>query len=624
MSENRQRYCPECFGSFGPKANVCPEHGIPLIELPSQESLVGKTIDGKYEVLELLGQGGMGTVYRARQRLIGREVALKVLRGEFVQDVGAVKRFFVEAKAASQLRNRHSVILYDFGLSDESLLFYTMELLNGRALSSVLGEAGCLSPKSAVQIVVDVCHSLEDAHSRGIIHRDLKPDNIMIVQDGDEQIAKVLDFGIAKLLSRSDGTGLTATGMVCGTPEYMSPEQASGKEVGPTSDIYAVGAVLFEMLAGRPPFEDSTPVLVLMKHISETPPTVGEISPDLHLEPWLDGLLRRMLSKSPDLRPQSVAELRDEIRTGLSRSGGTTMPEGRLLTSLSIARPSQHQTQPQHSHEDAPTFDQASVEDEATEDAPGRRRTGQPKAAPVERRMETVPFEEEATDQDTEFGGTDAYAPGGSPTEYLKHTQRIDRGATWASPGVIAISVLVCLGLGLAGLFAAGIFDSKSESTRTTGTPEPVASVPHAGRALVDVRIAKDLTTEAGTGHEAKAVPADIRAQEATECDAMTGHQDHPVAQDSRPEPADTAAPAVDTVPAVDMLVAEAAQPDVKEPRVHKPRDEGKHKAKATGKREHRGNKRHPKKNDEKKKPTRETGADKPKNDSGLGWDDIE
>ena len=321
MIPEGNRYCPDCFRSFADDAEECPEHGVKLIKLPGEESLIGQEVAGKYDVLERLGQGGMGTVYRVRQKYIKREVALKVLRGDFAKDVNAVKRFFVEAQAACQLRNRHSVILYDFGLSDEGLLFYTMEMLRGRSLSAMLRKSGPLPAKMAAQIVVDVCHSLEEAHSYGIVHRDLKPDNIMVVENRGEDIAKVLDFGIAKLLTGERDNSLTQTGMLCGTPEYMSPEQAGGKKVGVLSDIYSLGIVLYEMLAGTPPFRDTTPVLVLMKHLNEVPEPISTVRPNVRIPSELDDLLVRMLAKQPEVRPPGAEALRNELEAIFAEGG---------------------------------------------------------------------------------------------------------------------------------------------------------------------------------------------------------------------------------------------------------------------------------------------------------------
>ena len=347
MDTPQRRYCPECFREFTGDEEVCPEHNAALISLPPDESLVGRVVDHKYEILEEIGSGGMGKVYKARQKLIGRVVALKVLRADFAKDVNAVKRFFVEARAAAELRSRNSVILFDFGLSGENLLFYTMEMLDGAPLGAILRSEGPLEVNRALKIAIDVCHSIEEAHDLGIVHRDLKPDNIQIVLDkeGDE-LAKVLDFGIAKLLTQGDSTALTQTGMICGTPEYMSPEQATAKDIGPSSDLYSLGIVMYEMLSGAPPFKESTPVLILMQHVNRAPRAVSTMAPQSNIPLELDRLLFSLLAKEEERRPPSAKHLRKSLETILK--GGSSAGDTREMRLISVA---DHDPQPQGTDE---------------------------------------------------------------------------------------------------------------------------------------------------------------------------------------------------------------------------------------------------------------------------------
>ena len=312
MSRPR-RYCPDCFEEFPDGGDRCPTHGVQLIVIQEEKSLVGEMVDGKYEILRELGAGGMGRVYHARQKYINREVALKVLRREFARDVSAVKRFFVEARAASMLTSRYSVILYDFGLSKEGLLYYTMQLLEGRSVSRLLKEGGALETPRAVRLAMQVCESLEEAHGKGIVHRDIKPDNIFVVDEHGEESAKVLDFGIAKLLTREDQSSLTVAGMVCGTPAYVSPEQARAREVGPQSDLYSLGVVFYEMLAGVPPFRGKTPVDVLLMHLGEEPGAVASANPAVSIPGELEAVLGQMLAKKPEDRPANAHLVRRRL-----------------------------------------------------------------------------------------------------------------------------------------------------------------------------------------------------------------------------------------------------------------------------------------------------------------------
>ena len=318
------KYCPECFRKLPGSANACPEHGGSLISIPEEESLVGQVVDDKYEILDKLGKGGMGVVYRARQKYVNREVALKVLRRDFARDVVAVKRFFVEARAASMLKSRHSVVLYDFGMSSEGLLYFTMELLDGVSVAEEIRRSGALGVGRALTAGVHVCRSLEEAHGKGVVHRDLKPDNIFLVEEDGEEVAKVLDFGIAKVLARKDESSLTIAGMLCGTPEYVSPEQAGGEPVGPRSDLYSLGVVLYEMLSGLPPFMGETPVMVLMKHLEERPTILSLADVEHSIPEELEQLVLRLLSKDPERRPASALELRESLQEILREvaSGG--------------------------------------------------------------------------------------------------------------------------------------------------------------------------------------------------------------------------------------------------------------------------------------------------------------
>ena len=276
-------------------------------------------IAGKYKILKKIGEGGMGSVYIANQDPIDRKVAVKVLLGKLAEDEIAVKRFEQEAKAISRMQHPNTVTIYDFGKTGEETgerLYIVMEYLRGRTLTQVLRADGQLEPHRAARIMRQVCASLADAHTAGIIHRDLKPDNIFLTEvGGDKDWVKVLDFGVAKLAD-SEGAGtLTQTGMIFGTPKYMSPEQAEGRPIDYRADIYALGVVLYELLVGRPPFVADTPVGLLLKHISEPPPAFGQIRPDLAIDPQIEAITMKALEKRPEARHQIVSELAAELES---------------------------------------------------------------------------------------------------------------------------------------------------------------------------------------------------------------------------------------------------------------------------------------------------------------------
>jgi serine/threonine-protein kinase len=255
----------------------------------------------------------MGTVYKAEQTLIRRVVALKVLRREVVQDETAVRRFLNEARAISSLSSPHTVRLFDFGVTKDGLLYYTMELLQGRSLRAVIEHDAPMNYVRASLLMEQACLSLEEAHGAGILHRDIKPDNLFsITRNGDEEL-KVLDFGIAKLSTDEAQESLTRTGAVVGTPAYLSPEQAQGNPVVPASDLYSLGIVFYEMLAGIPPFRYQTPMKTILAHIRESALSVSECNPGVQIPVGLEEFLATTLEKDPERRFQTAKEFRQTL-----------------------------------------------------------------------------------------------------------------------------------------------------------------------------------------------------------------------------------------------------------------------------------------------------------------------
>ncbi|MFH1530979.1 MAG: serine/threonine-protein kinase [Pseudomonadota bacterium] len=310
-----QRYCPKCFERFEQDLTRCPDDGEKLV-LVAEQDLVGHLLDDRYKILSKLGEGGMGTVYVAEQAMIGRKVALKVLRGAAVQDESSVKRFLTEAKAIASLRSPHTVTLHDFGVTTEGLLYYTMELLEGAPLSKVIKDEAPMDWARSAHLLLQACKSLEEAHDKGILHRDIKPDNLFVTRGIDGEHITVLDFGIAKLADGTVGT-ITKTGMICGTPAYLSPEQAQGYEARKASDLYSLGVVFYEMLAGEPPFSDTTAMRVLMKHVGEEAKPVSVKNPKVQVPESIDQFVRHVLQKNPADRHQDVPEFRRSLQEAL-------------------------------------------------------------------------------------------------------------------------------------------------------------------------------------------------------------------------------------------------------------------------------------------------------------------
>jgi serine/threonine protein kinase/tetratricopeptide (TPR) repeat protein len=304
-SENPEskQFCADCGTQLSPP----PDHPPVITETlqtPVRELTTGSTFAGRYQVIEELGHGGMGRVYKVQDTEIKEKVALKLLRPEITLDKEAVERFSNELKLARKISHRNVCRMFDLGRA-EGTTFITMEFVPGEDLKSFLHRAKQLSIGTAVSIARQVCEGLEEAHRLGIVHRDLKPGNIMIDKDGD---AKVMDFGIARSLS---GRGITGAGVLIGTPEYMSPEQVDGKEVDQRSDLYSLGVILYEMVTGRIPFSGDTPLSVAHKQRYEAPEDPKKLN--AHVSDDLAGVILKCLAKDRDKRFQSAAELGAEL-----------------------------------------------------------------------------------------------------------------------------------------------------------------------------------------------------------------------------------------------------------------------------------------------------------------------
>ncbi|MCZ7685596.1 MAG: serine/threonine protein kinase [Sandaracinaceae bacterium] len=270
----------------------------------------GTILATRYRVERVIGRGGMGVVYRALQLPMERPVALKVLRPELTGDPRARARFEREARAASALAHPAAVVIHDFG-EHEGMAYLAMELVEGRGLRALVDEG--VSTERAIELSHQLADVLAAAHRAGLVHRDLKPENVIVREEGQEPIARVLDFGLAFLDERGPGGRMTREGVVVGTPEYLSPEQARGEEVGPPTDVYALGCVLHELLTGRPPFS-GTEMDVLTKQLFAPPPPLsraGALDPR-DVPALLDELRRAMLDKRPAARP-TAEEVRDRL-----------------------------------------------------------------------------------------------------------------------------------------------------------------------------------------------------------------------------------------------------------------------------------------------------------------------
>lgn len=327
--------CPICAKDAPDGSRFCPFCGAKLLTqaIRKTDPLLGKTLAGKYKVIERIGSGAMGSIYRAEHIALSKPIVIKVLHRHLVADESHIKRFHREARAASRLNQPNCINVLDFGQTEDGWLYICMEFVAGKDLCRILFEERRLDPERAVRIASQVLDALDEAHNQGVIHRDLKPENIMVERlRMNPDFVKVLDFGIAKIREtdgRGDSSGFkTATGMVFGTPEYMSPEQVRGEDLDGRSDLYSLGIVLYQMLSGDLPFTGESVLEIATKHLTEPPVPLAERRPDC--PPALCDVVHRLLEKKREHRYATAAEAKTALQASLtapSRAGSVRVPD---------------------------------------------------------------------------------------------------------------------------------------------------------------------------------------------------------------------------------------------------------------------------------------------------------
>ena len=308
----------------------------PAVATPSAATdgdLTGKLLNNRYRIEAKIGEGGFGAVYRATQTQMNRKVALKVLHARMAKDPQVVGRFKREAQASSLLRARHTVQVYDFDQSPDGVMYLAMEILEGRSLHAILTEDGPLAPARVVRVLDGIADSLGEAHLQGIVHRDIKPENIFLEPRPEPDFVKVLDFGIAKIVSGeglggSTGPALTAAGQTLGTLEYMSPEQLMGAQLDGRSDLYALGILAYELLTGALPFKVKTPGEMITAHLKQMPPPPSQVAPARGIPPLLDQVVLKLLAKKRDDRYRDTGALRHDLaRLVRGETGAAPQPQ---------------------------------------------------------------------------------------------------------------------------------------------------------------------------------------------------------------------------------------------------------------------------------------------------------
>ncbi len=308
----RTSVCPHCEARYGPELRFCPVDGATLRPLDDDTSIVGRIVADRYQVLEKLGEGGMGQVYLAEHVRMGRRCALKVINPRLVSDTGAIARFDREASSASRIAHPNVAAVYDFGEASDGVVYLAMEYVAGESLKAILARDGPLSPRRAVRIAEQIADGLTAAHELGIVHRDLKPDNIMIGTNRDgTDCVKVVDFGIAKVLHH-ESERLTSTGLAVGTPLYMSPEQLAADPVDERSDVYSLGLLIFEMLTGTLPFPTTRDAT--FARLVQPPRTLADTRPDVAWPSPLERVLARALSREKEERYTSAEDVKHDVR----------------------------------------------------------------------------------------------------------------------------------------------------------------------------------------------------------------------------------------------------------------------------------------------------------------------
>ncbi len=339
------RACPQC-GTVSPSEHsYCPACGFPIGNLSNgkgnEDRFVGQTLPGGYHILDLISVGGMGRVYRAEQSVLGRTVAVKIIHPHLLADENAALRFLTEARAASQLNHPNSIAVFDFGRTDDGQPYLVMEFLRGRDLAHVCFEQGNLPFYRIIDVLCQVLSALSEAHALGIVHRDLKPENVILEpmrRGGD--FVKVLDFGLAKLKADAQAPrNVTSPGIVCGTPDYMAPEQGRGDAIDGRSDLYAVGIMLFQLLTGRLPFEADSPTQVVMMHLTVPVPDPRELAPERGIPDSLAEIVFKALRKNPQDRYQEAEEFADALKSAMHTSAAAPSTSRRSLMPAPSVRP---------------------------------------------------------------------------------------------------------------------------------------------------------------------------------------------------------------------------------------------------------------------------------------------
>ncbi len=341
-----QKICPTCGTEYPLSERFCPRDGTALRSAAAGADLLGSVVADRYHILKKLGEGGMGTVYLAEHVKMGRKSALKVMNPGMNTDPDAIARFNREASNASRLSHPNICGIYDFGETPDGLIYLAMEFIEGESLSSLIEKGGVLPPARSASIIHQTSDALQVAHDAGIVHRDLKPDNIMVARNRDgTDLVKVVDFGIAKA-SSSDAQKVTKTGLVVGTPEYMSPEQLAGDKLDGRSDIYSLGLVAFNCLTGGLPFASESAQEAMIMRLTDKPRSLAEVKPDFEWPATLQATMDKALARDANERYQNASQFGREFAAAIADMPMTRAIEAgtQMLNAVAASKQSVPQT----------------------------------------------------------------------------------------------------------------------------------------------------------------------------------------------------------------------------------------------------------------------------------------
>ncbi|MEX0690917.1 MAG: protein kinase [Gemmatimonadales bacterium] len=312
------KICTTCGQEWPDEQKFCPNDGSGLRSAGKTADLVGSVVAERYHITKKLGEGGMGAVYLGEHVKMGRKSAIKVMSQSMANDPDSIARFNREAANAARINHPHVCAIYDFGETPDGVIYLAMEFIEGEALTDLIEREGALAPQRAVKIIRQAGEGLQTAHDMGIVHRDLKPDNIMIAQNRDGDVVKVVDFGIAKAMGPEEGQNVTKTGLVVGTPEYMSPEQLSGDKLDGRSDIYSLALVFYRMLTGDLPFQADSAQEVMIKRLTDEPAPLNDTMPEGNFPAALQQVMDRALARMPSERYASAAQFAKDAEAAVS------------------------------------------------------------------------------------------------------------------------------------------------------------------------------------------------------------------------------------------------------------------------------------------------------------------